>query len=345
MVPITVGEHRVRACGGAKAASFTLHEVIGSGGTAVVYRATRNDGTPSALKVIHPHLASDERWVRRFRKEAALLRSLSHAGLLRVLDVGTLAGGSSFVAFELLDGCSLEVLRHERGGRLDLADVFAHSRRVLDVLSYTHARGVVHRDLKPSNVFLTTNGELKLLDFGIAADSACAETGSAAAPLGILGTPAFMPPEQARGRWDLVDERSDLWAVGAMIFALASGEFVHVAGNENERLGLAMSRPARSLARAWKDADPRLVRVLKRALAYERSARYQDAREFRAALEGIAPAGGVLDRAAAAWTSSVCEGERTEERSWNAMHQATLFRLDDVSGRVIDAAERDRTQR
>src|SRR5688572_18119805 len=93
MVPIAVGEHRVRACGGAKAATFTLHEVIGSGGTAVVYRATRNDGIPTALKVIHPHLASDEIWVRRFCREAALLRSLSHPGLVRVLDMGTLAGG------------------------------------------------------------------------------------------------------------------------------------------------------------------------------------------------------------------------------------------------------------
>lgn len=331
----------MRACGGAKAASFTLHEVIGSGGTAVVYRATRNDGTSSALKLIHPHLASDESWVRRFCREASLLRSLSHPGLLRVLDVGTFADGSSFVAFELLDGCSLEVLRRERGGRLDVADVFSHALRVLDVLSYTHARGVVHRDLKPSNVFLTRNGELKVLDFGIAVDTARADPGAAPATLGILGTPAFMPPEQARGRWDLVDERSDLWAVGAMIFALASGEFVHVAGTENERLGLAMSRPARSLASAWKHADPRLVRVLKRALAYERSARYQDAAEFRAALEAIAPASGVLDKAAVARPCVAGDGERTEERSWNAVHQATLFRVDDIWGRVIDVAERD----
>ncbi len=318
MVPIAVGEHRVRACGGAKAASFILHEVIGSGGTAVVYRATRNDGTPSALKVIHPHLVADESWVRRFCREAALLRSLSHPGLQRVLDVGTFADGSSFVAFELLDGCSLEVLRRERGGRLQLSDVFAHALRVLDVLSYTHARGVVHRDLKPSNVFLTTNGELKVLDFGIAADTGGADAGAAPATLGILGTPAFMPPEQARGRWELVDERSDLWAVGAMIFALTSGEFVHVAATENERLGRAMSRPARSLASAWKDADPRLVRVLKRALAYERSARYQSAAEFRAALQRIAPMNGVLYRAIRVRPGVVCDGERTEERSWSA---------------------------
>jgi serine/threonine-protein kinase len=156
---------------------------------------------------------------------------------------------------------------------------------VLDTLCHTHALGVIHRDLKPSNVFVTNSCEIKVLDFGIAGGIA---TGSAEISAdhtrGLLGTPAYMSPEQARGRWDLVDERSDLWSLGALIFTLLSGQHVHLGATENETLGLAMSRPPRSLATVATGVDRAVVRLVDRALAYEPKERWQSAYAFRKAL-------------------------------------------------------------
>jgi serine/threonine protein kinase len=128
---------------------------------------------------------------------------------------------------------------------------------------------------------------LKLLDFGIAhaerhapADAAARETTSR----GVLGTPAYMSPEQARGRWDLVDARSDLWSVAAMLFMLLAGEPVHAAQTENERLGLAMSTPARSLRAARPEIPAAVARVIDRALAYDPADRWANAPDFRRAL-------------------------------------------------------------
>lgn len=266
------------------------------GGTAAVYRGVSASGHAGAVKVMHAHLADDRAWARRLRREARLLGSVRHPGLVALLDFGATDDGAPFLVTELLEGCSLEELRQEKGGKLPVEDVFAYAATVLDVLSHTHALGIVHRDLKPSNVFLTDGGQLKVLDFGIASSMA-AETldGFHSATRGVLGTPAYMSPEQARGRWDLVDHRTDLWAVGAMVFTLASGQCVHVAVTENERLGLAMSRPARSLASALPELGRTWTDVIDRALSYDLTGRFQSAAEFRDALNaagapGVEPA-------------------------------------------------------
>jgi serine/threonine protein kinase len=186
---------------------------------------------------------------------------------------------------ELLEGRSLEALRRERGGTLGVAESIRHAEALLEVLEHTHGLGVTHRDLKPSNLFLTERGELKVLDFGIATAAADERFGGTeSVTRGILGTPAFMPPEQARGRWDLVDQRADLWAAGAVLFTLLSGQYVHVAGTENERLGLAMSRPARPIRSVVPGLARAVGHVVDRALLYEVASRWQTARAFREAL-------------------------------------------------------------
>jgi len=161
----------------------------------------------------------------------------------------------------------------------------------------------VHRDIKPSNVFMTTSGVLKLLDFGIAHVEAQGSTDTNARETlaaGVLGTPAYMAPEQARGRWDLVDVRSDLWSVGAMMFTLLSGQPVFLAETENERLGLAMSTPARSLRTALPSVSRQLADVIDRALAYDPRDRWASAQDFQRAL------------ASAAGTSDGTEGWTTQ---------------------------------
>lgn len=264
-----------------------LEELIGLGGSAAVYRGRRTaDGCVGAVKVMHSHLSLDATWLRRFRREIALLQQNPCSGVARVLEIGPPSGAPFFV-MELLLGQSLETARVASGGTLPVAEVLAHADSVLQVLSLLHGVGVVHRDLKPSNLFLTEPGEIKVLDFGIAtARSNDPSSGLGhTTTVGILGTPAFMPPEQARGRWDLVDGRSDLWALGATLFTLLSGETVHLAETENERLGLAMSKQARSLRQLLPHLQPQVVRLVDRALAYDARDRFQSADEFRRSLK------------------------------------------------------------
>jgi eukaryotic-like serine/threonine-protein kinase len=262
---------------------WRLEQLIGLGGSAAVYRGRRADGCVGAVKVMHSHLSLDAAWLRRFKRETTLLLQNPCSGVARVLEVGPPSGPPFFV-MELLQGQSLEARRVALGGTLPVAEALAQVDSVLQVLSLLHGVGVVHRDLKPSNLFHTEQGQLKVLDFGIATGSD-ASSGLHTTTRGILGTPAFMSPEQARGRWDLVDSRSDLWSLGATLFTLLSGQIVHMAGTENERLGLAMSKPARSLGQVLPRAHPKLIRLVDRALAYDARDRFQSADEFRRSLQ------------------------------------------------------------
>src|SRR5262249_35673260 len=130
--------------------------------------------------------------------------------------------------------------------------------QILDVLAAAHNKGIVHRDLKPENLFLTKTGELKILDFGIARlrevkSEPPPRRGDANGPStrtragALLGTPAFMAPEQARGRWEDVDPRTDIWALGATLFTLITGRYVHHAGTLQEQLIVAATEPAPSI--------------------------------------------------------------------------------------------------
>ncbi|HEY3499234.1 MAG TPA: serine/threonine-protein kinase, partial [Polyangiaceae bacterium] len=269
------------------AGEWKVEELIGRGGSAAVYRAHRSDGTPGAVKVMHPQLALNEHWVRRFAREVALLRKNPHPGVATVLDVGEV-GGTPFYVMELLQGTSLEALRSSRGGFLPVDETLRHADAVLEVLAFVHEAGIVHRDIKPSNLFLTESGAIKVLDFGIASGALSGEHTTTG---GILGTPAFMAPEHARGRLDLVDRRSDLWSLGASLFFLITGHPVHVAQTENERLGLAMARPARRLRHVSPQVPAAVAEVVDRALAYDPNERFQTALEFRDALRkaAIAP--------------------------------------------------------
>src|SRR5262249_46229315 len=147
-----------------------------------------------------------------------------------------------------------------------------------DALSAAHSKGIVHRDLKPANLFVSSSGALKVLDFGIARLREISAVSSMGTNAGsILGTPAFMAPEQARGRPDLIDHQSDLWAVGATLFTLLSGRLVHEAQTVNEQLALAITARARSLATVAPELPAALVAVVDRALSYEKSERWPDA--------------------------------------------------------------------
>jgi len=182
---------------------------------------------------------------------------------------------------ELLDGVTVESL-NERS-RLPLGAVCSIGLQALEVLEAAHDRGVVHRDIKPANLFATREGALKILDFGIARLREPGATSGTQTGL-MLGTPAFMAPEQAIGRMSQIDGRTDLWALGATLFTLISGQPVHEAETLQEALVKAATEPVRSLRVAAPKTPSWLVSVVDRALSFDQNARFATAHEMHTAL-------------------------------------------------------------
>lgn len=273
----------VEPVSGTVGTGWTLDAVIGAGGTATVYRAHRPDGREAAVKLMHEHLVGN--WSRRFEREAHLLSRLKEPSVVELYEFGR-RSGVPFLVLELLAGESLDRVRLPSALSARVAMVSGYAKQALHALTVVHARGILHRDLKPSNLFLTNDGALKVLDFGAAASDKRDLGKPDSLTCGLLGTPAFMSPEQARGRWDLVDERSDVWSLAATLFTLLSGVHVHPGRTRNEQLGHAMAATARPVQRTMPRLDPRFARVLDRALSYRREDRYQSAAAFREALDG-----------------------------------------------------------
>ncbi len=266
---------------------WRLESVIGVGGTASVYAARHRNGREAALKVLHPELARDVRSRKRFLREAYAANRVGHPGAVAVIDDGEMPDGTPFLLLELIAGKPLGDFVRD-GSRLPVSEVVAIGVGILDVLAAAHDAGVVHRDIKPSNVIVTPDRRIKVLDFGIAkfhdaADHDPLVTRSEAA----LGTPAFMSPEQSAGRSSEVDARSDLWSLGATLFALLTGRFVHVGASSNELLIASATVPARSIASLRDDLPPSVVSAVDRALALERTKRWPNARAMKATLLGM----------------------------------------------------------
>ena len=263
---------------------YVLEDVLGVGGTAVVYLARRQDGSVVALKMLHDYLGASEEVCRRFMREAYVANRLDHPGTVRVLDDGTTADGVSYLVLEKLEGESVEERRLRFGGQLPLEEVIVIADQLLAVLEVAHTKHVIHRDIKPSNLFIDDELRLKVLDFGIAriVDDVGSATSTKTGQM--VGTPAFMPPEQALSRPRDVDARTDLWAVGATIFTLLSGHHVHLAESSSEHLVKAATVPARSLAKALPGVPANVEAFVAKALAFSKDDRWPDARTMREAL-------------------------------------------------------------
>jgi len=264
---------------------WRLDVLLGVGGMAAVYAATHRNGSRVAVKMLHQELTIHPEVRARFLREGYVANAVGHDGAVKVSDDDTAADGSAFLVMELLDGETLEERRTRAGGRLGEDDVLSIADQVLDVLVAAHAKGVVHRDLKPENVFLTRDGRVKVLDFGIARLRELSPTASTATRGGAsMGTPHYMAPEQARGRWDDVDGRSDLWAVGATMFELLSGRRVHDGGTVNEVLLAAMTNRAPPVASVAPTVAPAVGYVVDKALRFERERRWPDAASMQVAV-------------------------------------------------------------
>ncbi|MEO7092111.1 MAG: protein kinase [Polyangiales bacterium] len=242
---------------------WTLDEIIGLGGMAAVYGATHRNGARVAIKVLHATLCSSPELSKRFVREGYLGNKVDHPGVVRVLDDDVDdTDGAAFLVMDRVDGQSL--CDHVGDRLLDELDALDVAEQVLDILVAAHDKGVVHRDLKPDNLVVDENGAIRLLDFGIA--RLLEDDGAVHTKTGItFGTPGYMAPEQALGQKDRISAKTDLYAVGATLFMLLTGEFVQLADSPQELLVRIATRPARQLADALPGVSADLASIVDRA--------------------------------------------------------------------------------
>lgn len=264
---------------------WRLDALLDTGGMASVYAATHRNGSRVAIKLLHPALSKQDDVRRRFLREGYVANKVGHPGAVCITDDDEADDGSVFLVMELLEGESLDA-KLKREGRVPAAEAVRIADRVLDVLAAAHAKGIVHRDIKPGNVFLTRERGVKVLDFGLARVREASAFQERMTRDGVvMGTVNYMAPEQARGKTDQIDARTDLFAVGATMFTAISGQHVHRGTTAMDRMIAAASVPARSLSTALPGAHPTLVAIVDRALAFARDDRFPNAATMQGALQ------------------------------------------------------------
>ncbi len=272
-----------------------MDRLIDVGGMGAVYAATHRNGRRAALKLLHPHYARDAEVRKRFLREGYVANKIGHPGALSILDDDVAEDGSPFLVMELLEGESLAAWLKRVGGKLPALEAIAVAGQILEVLHLAHGHGIIHRDIKPGNIFVIQSGHAKLLDFGLARvrDGVVSLIPTAAGI--VMGTPGYMAPEQARGLGDQIDGRSDIFAVGAVLFRAIAGRPIHAKDTPFDTTISAMKDPAPSLGTVVADAPPSLTLAVDRALAFDKQARWQTAKEMfealRSAYEEMRPRG------------------------------------------------------
>ena len=260
---------------------------IARGGMGTVFAAThKNNGSTAAIKILHPEFSRDSDTRSRFLQEGYAANQVNHPGVVRILDDDVTEEGLAYLVMELLEGELLEQRRIRKGGKLPLAEVYELADQLLDVLAAAHAKGIVHRDIKPDNIFLTRQGRLKVLDFGFAQMKTGFRKEQTATGF-LLGTPGFMAPEQATGNRPLIDAQTDVWAVGATLFILLTGQPVHDGESAAEMLVAAANLPVRSISTLEPGLPTKLRTAVDRALAFKKSDRWPDARSMQTALRNV----------------------------------------------------------
>jgi serine/threonine-protein kinase len=278
------------AVGSIIAETYKITSQLGVGGMGSVWAAEhlRLPGKHVAVKVLHAALASGE-ILLRFRREAEIASRIGHPNIVEVLDFNTLPGGEPFLVMELLTGESLAA--RLRRGRLSERAALDIARQIGSALFSAHQMNVVHRDLKPDNIFLCprdVDGELrdhaKVLDFGISKirNSQTVVTQDAA----IMGTPYYMSPEQATGKNQEIDGRTDIFALGAIVFEMLSGTTAFPGESLPQVIYRVVFEPHPSLGQIVPSTNPRILAAVDRALAKQAGDRFADMAAFIEALTG-----------------------------------------------------------
>src|SRR5688572_3950941 len=284
----TLGTSTDKFVGKTLPGGYAILDLISVGGMGRVYRAQQSAlGRTVAVKIIHPHLLSDENSALRFMTEARAASQLNHPNSVSVFDFGRTDDGQPYLVMEFLRGKDLARIAYEEGP-LPFSRIVDVLRQVLAALGEAHDLGIVHRDLKPENVILEPlrrGGDfVKVVDFGLAKLKADTQAPSVTSPGIVCGTPDYMAPEQGRG--DAIDGRSDLYSVGVILFQLLTGRLPFEADSPTQVVMMHLTIPVpdpRQVAPERIIPEP-LVQVVFRAMSKDSRDRYQDAAELAEAL-------------------------------------------------------------
>ncbi len=314
--------------------TYVVESVLGEGGMGRVYRAhhTRIAQKRFAIKVLRPEFTKNAEALTRFRREAEAAACITHVNVVGVYDVDTTDEGFAYLVCEFLEGMDLAGLL-ERSKRVDVPTAVHIVIQVCRALEAAHGRGVVHRDLKPHNIFLLAESTgaipprptIKVLDFGLSRfmdseDTQLTRTGM------IMGTPAYMAPEQAGARQ--VDHRADIYGVGAVLYAALTGQPPFVAEHLQGVVLAVLTEEPRSARQLNASIPENLELVLQRAMAKDPNERYQSMAELRQALEPFAAADTYFDGAGV-------EGVRPASRGSRAMLEAEAYEVSTARPRLL----------
>jgi serine/threonine protein kinase len=254
--------------------AYRLQERIGKGGMGEVYRATHIQlGREAAVKVLPANLATDEDFLRRFKREASSAAALAHPNILQVYDYGE-QDGTPYLVMPYVRGGTLK--DRFAGGKAPASQLAKYLTEVADALDYAHRKGIIHRDVKPANILIDEDDRAYLADFGIAK---ALEGNDNLTQAGVgVGTPEYMAPEQAQGR---ADPRSDLYALGIMVYQMLTGQ-VPFSGNTTVEVLMKHLQEPVPLSPLRGAVAQQFGPILQRALAKDPNLRYQSGREMMA---------------------------------------------------------------
>jgi serine/threonine-protein kinase len=273
------------------AGKYLIERRLGQGGMGTVYAAMHVQLREAvAIKCLRAHVAQNPAMVARFVREARAAVRIKSEHVARVLDVGSLPAGEPFMVMELLAGQDLHRVSAERGP-LPVAEAALYVAQACDAVAEAHLYGIVHRDLKPANLFLTRRADgsplVKVLDFGIS-KVAEEEDVNLTATTDVLGSPLYMSPEQIRSPKG-VDARSDVWALGAILYKLLTGRAAFAAESSSASLAKIMVDPPPSLRTVRPDVPPEVEALILRCLDKDVTRRVQSAAELARALSPFLP--------------------------------------------------------
>lgn len=286
---------------GTKLGPYEIQSPLGAGGMGEVYRArdTRLERIV-AIKIVPAAFASDADRLMRFQQEARVLSALSHPNLLAIFDVGN-QNSSCYLVCELLEGESLR--ERLNAGPLSVRKAVDYGIQMANGLAAAHEKGIVHRDLKPDNIFLTKDGRVKILDFGLAKSTSSASENTvtipspATVPGVVMGTVGYMSPEQVRG--GTADLRSDIFSFGAVLYEMIAGQRAFRGASSVETMNAILKEDPAEISTVNRNISPAMERLIRRCLEKSPEERFQSARDLGFALDAVSGVSGTAATPAA----------------------------------------------